>query len=123
MEVELVSAKASHWLTFVDVESEMTEPFVIITNQKQWEAGEGTLLRSEAFSEHVPIQLVLTQPVDNHAMQVEVSWAKFANALQKQFLRATKQHSVTPSRCLSTYDLQYLNLKLFGTSMTGFNTL
>lgn len=78
------------------VESDSTKPFVVMTNQKQWEACERTLLLRDAFGD-----------------KLEVSWYQFANALQRQFVRATKQDPASPSRCLSQFDFTYVKNKFF----------
>lgn len=74
-----------------------SSPFVVMTNQKQWEACERTLLLRDAFEG-----------------KSEISWFKFANALQRQFIRATKQDPQRPARCLSSFDFSYLHEKFIG---------
>eukprot|EP01114_Cavostelium_apophysatum_P019436 TRINITY_DN626_c0_g1_i3.p1 TRINITY_DN626_c0_g1~~TRINITY_DN626_c0_g1_i3.p1 ORF type:complete len:637 (+),score=184.93 TRINITY_DN626_c0_g1_i3:219-2129(+) len=83
--------------TPLTVESNISMPMVVITNECQWEGSAGTLLKKEAFSNG----------------QLEVSWARFANALQHHFLKATRQELMRPRRILSQYDLRYLQLKFF----------
>ena len=39
----------------VTVESYATQPFIVITNECQWEESEGTLLKKDAFGEQVPV--------------------------------------------------------------------
>jgi len=85
----------------VTVESENSLPFIVITNECQWEESEGALIRKELFSE-----------------QNEVPWFAFANTLQRHFIRATRQDPQRPSRCLSTMDLDYFHDKFFGRSMS-----
>ena len=74
-----------------------TAPFVVMTNQKQFEGCERTLLLRDAFRGHL-----------------DITWNRFANALQRQFIRATKQDPQSPTRCLSKYDLTYLHDKFLG---------
>eukprot|EP01104_Vermistella_antarctica_P020405 TRINITY_DN870_c3_g1_i1.p1 TRINITY_DN870_c3_g1~~TRINITY_DN870_c3_g1_i1.p1 ORF type:complete len:636 (-),score=147.18 TRINITY_DN870_c3_g1_i1:39-1946(-) len=78
------------------VESEASRPLIVMTNQKQWEACAGTVLRKEAFREHL-----------------EISWQRYANALQAMFLSATRQDLNHPTRPLTTLDLAYFNLRYF----------
>lgn len=60
------------WL-FVD----MSNPFVVITNECQWEGSAGTLLKKDAFGG-----------------QLEIPWPQFVNTLQRHFLIATKQGKI-----------------------------
>jgi len=39
------------------IESELSNPFVVITNECQWAEAEGTLIKKEAFGTHVRIFL------------------------------------------------------------------
>lgn len=52
----------------------MSHPFVVITNECQWEGSAGTLLKKDAFGG-----------------QLEIPWPQFVNTLQRHFLIATKQ--------------------------------
>ena len=74
--------------------TENSAPFVVMTNQKQFEGCERTLLFRDAFRG-----------------QLEIPWCQFANVLQRQFIRATKQDPQNPTRCLSKYDITYLHDK------------
>lgn len=94
LQLEAEQAGASFSST---IESNSSQPFVVMTNQKQWEACEGTLLKKDAFGE-----------------RLEIPWPQFANALSKQFLRATKQDPTQPTRYLSHYDFEYIRNKFFG---------
>jgi len=78
------------------VESEMSEPLVIITNECQWEGSLGTLIKKDAFGG-----------------KLEISWPLFANTLQHYFLVATKQDISNPKRPLSVFDFNYLHQKFF----------
>eukprot|EP01096_Ripella_sp_DP13-Kostka_P016086 TRINITY_DN771_c0_g2_i2.p1 TRINITY_DN771_c0_g2~~TRINITY_DN771_c0_g2_i2.p1 ORF type:complete len:726 (-),score=340.17 TRINITY_DN771_c0_g2_i2:336-2240(-) len=80
----------------VTVESQSSMPFIVITNECQWEESEGVLLKRDTFSE-----------------LSEVSWPYFANTLQRHFLRATRQDPVHPTRCLSQTDFEYIHQKFF----------
>jgi len=81
----------------ITVESEMSNPFVVITNECQWENSAGTLLKKDAFGG-----------------QLEITWPQFVNTLQRHFLIATRQDMVRPKRPLSLYDFQYINSQFFG---------
>jgi len=85
----------------VTVESHSTRPFIVITNECQWEESEGTLLKKDAFGE-----------------QAEIPWPQFANVLQRHFLRATRQDAISPTRCLSQTDFEYIHAKFFGAQAT-----
>jgi len=78
------------------LESVPSNPYVVITNEVQYEESDGLLLKY-AFGK-----------------QTEISWFLFSNRLQKHFLVATKQDILNPKRILSTYDLQYLQATFFG---------
>jgi len=88
---------APHILPAVTVESETSNPFIVITNECQWEEAEGLLIKKEVFGD-LP----------------DKEWAHFANVLQRHFLRATRQDPVKPTRCLSMTDFFYLHEKFFG---------
>jgi len=79
------------------IESNSSQPFIVITNDCQWEGSEGTLLKNDAFSE-----------------QIEIQWPHFVNILQRHFLRATRQLPLQPARALSMYDFEFLNKQFFG---------
>eukprot|EP01101_Sappina_pedata_P008874 TRINITY_DN500_c0_g1_i1.p1 TRINITY_DN500_c0_g1~~TRINITY_DN500_c0_g1_i1.p1 ORF type:complete len:729 (+),score=230.74 TRINITY_DN500_c0_g1_i1:157-2187(+) len=91
------------------LESEISLPYMVMTNQKQWEACEGVLLKKEAFGEHV-----------------EIPWPQFSNTLQRIFVRALARESREKTRPLSADDLHYLkNSRFFGgrhtINQTGFD--
>ena len=95
MQVQVTQSSGS--AVTVTVESHSTRPFIVITNECQWEESEGTLLKKDAFGE-----------------QAEIPWPQFANVLQRHFLRATRQDAVSPTRCLSQTDFEYIHSKFFG---------
>lgn len=78
------------------VESNSSRPFIVITNECQWEESEGILLKKDTFGD-----------------QAEVTWQQFANVLQRHFLRATRQDLIRPTRQLLECDLEYLNQTFF----------
>lgn len=73
------------------LESNLSQPFIVKTNENQWEESEGILLKYESFG---------------NALQT--SWCQFANALQKRYLAATRQDIQKPIRPLSVQDINYL---------------
>jgi len=100
MDVEVLQSGRS---IKASVESVCTKPFVVMTNQKQWEACERPLLQGDAFGTHT-----------------EITWNQFANALQRQFIRATKQDPSTPARCMSIFDFTYIHDKFLAKRPTLF---
>jgi hypothetical protein len=80
------------------VRSDLSEPLMVLTHQTQWEAAEGALFKVDTF-----------RGLDGVTPQQEIAWARFANALQRHFLRVTQG-----ARPLSRGDLQYLHSR-FGT--------
>lgn len=91
----------------ITVESNLSAPFVIITNECQWESCAGILLKQETYG---------ASPGSKH----EISWAQFSNALQHHFLRATRQDLNRPKRCLSLYDLHYFHTKFLSKKLISF---
>eukprot|EP01132_Coremiostelium_polycephalum_P005010 gene5010-6239_t len=79
------------------VESDASNPFVVITNECQWEGSAGVLLKKDAFDG-----------------QLEITWPQFVNTLQRHFLIATKQDPVRPKRPLSAFDFKYIQTHFFG---------
>ena len=73
------------------LESNLTQPFIIMTNENQWRVSEGALFKKYAFEGNE-----------------NVTWQKFANLLQVHYLRATRQDPSEPQRPLSVRELQYL---------------
>jgi len=78
------------------VESPPSLPFVVITNEIQWEEVEELLLRKDCF-------------MDNS----EIPWYQLCNTLQRHFLRSTRQDPTRPDRYLSRLDFQYFHSKFF----------
>lgn len=79
------------------VESDLTDAFIVITNDSQWEGSIGYLLKRDLFGN----------------ASVNISWPFFVNELQKQFIWVTRQDPLNPRRPLSQLDIQYLHLKFF----------
>jgi len=95
----------------VMLETLPSRPFVIITNESQFEDGNAALLRYLAF--------------ENGS---STEWPHFANVLQEHFMRVTKQadlinenpesmmmdtESGVPTRAMSVHDLEYLHKRFF----------
>jgi hypothetical protein len=101
----------------VTVESHPTRPFIVITNECQWEESEGALLKKEAFGEQVIfLGIFFSKYLINFFFwyKNEIYWPQFANVLQRHFLRATRQDAVNPSRSLCKTDLEYIHSRFFG---------
>eukprot|EP01101_Sappina_pedata_P004071 TRINITY_DN1668_c0_g1_i1.p1 TRINITY_DN1668_c0_g1~~TRINITY_DN1668_c0_g1_i1.p1 ORF type:complete len:748 (+),score=213.61 TRINITY_DN1668_c0_g1_i1:65-2245(+) len=80
----------------VVLESQHSSPFIVITNECQWDESEGLLMKKAAYGDHN-----------------EIEWPYFANLLQKHFLRSTRQDPVRPVRPLSLSDFDYIHQKIF----------
>mmetsp|Transcript_23404 Transcript_23404/g.58529 ORF Transcript_23404/g.58529 Transcript_23404/m.58529 type:complete len:613 (-) Transcript_23404:123-1961(-) len=78
------------------VVSTPSEPFVVMTNENQWDVSALTLLKKDAFSDRKAIE-----------------WEYFANVLQVHYLKATRQNTESPERQLSKHDLMYIRSTLF----------
>jgi hypothetical protein len=83
----------------VAVKSDISRPFLVITNECQY--GES-------------LQILFVKDV--FANRSHVPWNLFANELVKYFLIATRQDLEQPIRSLSTLDLNYLHFSWFRTS-------
>ncbi|KAH3762635.1 transcriptional repressor [Pelomyxa schiedti] len=94
------TGKADYVGGSVGLESQLSKPFVVITNECQYEESDGTLLKKVAFGQ-----------------SMEIPWPLFANHLQLHFARSTRQDFSSPERCLSPLDLNYLHTKFFGGKM------
>jgi len=81
----------------LSLESNPSSPFIVITNECQYEESDRLLLQAATF---------------RNAEQTY--WALFANHLQRHFLKATRQDLLKPNRYLTHYELQYLKEKFFG---------
>jgi len=95
MQIQLQGNPTAH-----TVDSPLTHPLVVITNESQWDRAAGALLKKELFA----------------SGQTSLGWVEFANVLQQHFLIATRQDLSNPKRALSAYDLHYLHTKFFGGS-------
>mmetsp|Transcript_30647 Transcript_30647/g.85838 ORF Transcript_30647/g.85838 Transcript_30647/m.85838 type:complete len:610 (+) Transcript_30647:1-1830(+) len=76
-------------------ESEPSCPFIIMTNESQWDYSEGILFQKDAFSNN------------------DMSWVRFANLLQNHYMKATRQDPELPDRPLSLHDINYIHRLLF----------
>ncbi|KAL6057136.1 SH2 domain-containing protein [Balamuthia mandrillaris] len=79
------------------IESPLSDPFVVITNECQWAEAEGTLIKKQVFGGHG-----------------EASWPQFANVFHDHFVRATKQDPTRPTRTLFPCDFDYIHEQFFG---------
>eukprot|EP01087_Luapelamoeba_hula_P008701 TRINITY_DN2196_c1_g1_i2.p1 TRINITY_DN2196_c1_g1~~TRINITY_DN2196_c1_g1_i2.p1 ORF type:complete len:993 (+),score=172.72 TRINITY_DN2196_c1_g1_i2:170-3148(+) len=80
----------------VQLQSEASRPFIVMTNHGQRSTTEGKLLKKHTFY-----------------ARSEISWYAFANAMQLHYLRATKQDPSKPTRPLSFKDIEYLHMTKF----------
>jgi len=102
------------------LESQCSQPFIVITNENQFEESNGNLLKYLAFRG-----------------KPDTPWTKFANELQRHFVQATKQDGSSPQpattsapmsasaaasaatpenlpvRPLSVHDLEYIHNRFF----------
>lgn len=88
---------ASSPSTSLSLETPLTLPFVVITNECQWEESEGLLLKKVVFGD-----------------RQEIEWPFLANIVQRHFLRATRQDLIRPTRSLSPSDFDFILNKIFG---------
>ena len=91
----------------VSLSSEPTPPFLIMTNQRQYEFCERELLIRHAFS--------------NNAKSAR--WECFVNALQAQFIRSTRQEPCNPVRPLSSHALAYFKEQFFHSDASSTKTM
>lgn len=73
------------------IESEISNPFVVITNESQWDATEEVLFKWDLFDKYQ-----------------EISYSYFCNVLQRHFILVTKQDLSHPKRSLSLDDFDYI---------------
>lgn len=85
------------------LESNLSEPLIVMTNENQWESAEANLLRKALFP----------APGRNPDEVVRVPWFRFANTIQRHYLKATRQDPANPTRALSRYDMDYLHRNQF----------
>ena len=74
-----------------------TNPFFILTNEKQYSKYQGKLFKNDTFQENE-----------------KISFTFFANKLQIHFLKSIKKDDKSDFRCLSKFDLLYLKKRFFG---------
>lgn len=104
------------------IESDLSNPFIVITNECQWAEAEGTLIKKgnahHFFS--LPLErrvislfssLLRSEAFGGH---LEIPWARFANVFQMHFIRATRQDVNKPARAFHAGDFEYLHDKFFG---------
>ena len=95
-EVQHYDAVEQQGVVAVAVESALSRPLIVMTNQKQWASCEGILLKQLVFRG-----------------QLQVPWHRFANHLSSQFFIVTRMKSLFSAemRSLSPYDFHYLQEK------------
>jgi len=80
------------------LESDPSQPFIVLTNENQWDVSEGILTQRDAFGN-----------------LIETTWPSFANVLQTHYIHATRQDPGKPIRCLSAEDIRYIHEVKFDT--------
>eukprot|EP01130_Rhizamoeba_saxonica_P005689 TRINITY_DN2259_c0_g1_i1.p1 TRINITY_DN2259_c0_g1~~TRINITY_DN2259_c0_g1_i1.p1 ORF type:complete len:737 (-),score=128.03 TRINITY_DN2259_c0_g1_i1:41-2107(-) len=78
------------------VESTPTSPFIVITNENQWQVSEEEILKIDAFQNNVTLP-----------------WISFCNTLQRHFIRVTRQDTDKPFRTLTVTDFSYIHRRFF----------
>lgn len=78
------------------LESEKTNPVIVITHENQWVESQIKLFTENCFQS-----------------ANRVSWCCFINNFHNQFLTLTKQNKTRPDRALSLYEIRYLHKKWF----------
>jgi hypothetical protein len=81
---------------FSFLESEKTNPIIVITHENQWVDSQIKLFTENCF-QNTP----------------RVSWCCFINNFHNQFLSLTKQNKTRPDRALSLYDAVLIFIFLF----------
>jgi len=74
------------------LQSDMTKPFIVMTNHGQAAMAGGRLFKKDTFRD-----------------KAEITWPAFANSLQLHYLHVTKQDHMEPERPLSFDDMQFLH--------------
>jgi hypothetical protein len=83
----------------MNISSSLTEPFIIITNEAQWDECEGDLMALQLFCKRTEGS--------------QTKWPHFVNAVQRFLIRATRQSLSSPSCFLSLISLKMLHLRFF----------
>lgn len=78
------------------LQSDMSKPFIVMTNHGQSSMAGGRLFKKYTFND-----------------KPEIAWPAFANSLQLHYLQVTKQDPMNPERPLSFDDLEYLHRTRF----------
>lgn len=95
-----ISVQLSESGPAIELKSEVSSPFIVITNDCQWHEAEGKLLQYELFQ--------------SNNSQGPIPWFYVANTVQRRFLEATKQDPGHASRPLFLSDFQYFLQGLLG---------
>jgi hypothetical protein len=83
----------------VTIESTPSQPFVVITNECQYEESVLLLLKRQLFA--------------SDSVDTVCAWPSLANKLQRQFLLGTRQDLVKPQRALSSRETAFIHAKFF----------
>jgi len=106
MKVDLMTLDGNT-ITLV-VQSAPSIPFIVMTNDSQWEMSEEILFKKDAYQD-----------------SNQTTWFRFCNTLQRHFFRATKQDPSKKFRRLAPFDFNYIHQRFFGSQLmidvTGFN--
>jgi hypothetical protein len=86
----------------VTIESTPSQPFVVITNECQYEESVLLLMKRQLFS----------------GDSEECAWEPLANKLQRQFLLGTRQDLVKPQRAFSHREVSFIHAKFFNNAPT-----
>jgi len=73
------------------VESSQSEPFIVMTNTKQWDEAQGILLKKDIFRG-----------------RLEVTSPQFCNTIQRHYMQASRQDSLKAVRPLGPTDFDFL---------------
>eukprot|EP01130_Rhizamoeba_saxonica_P017861 TRINITY_DN876_c0_g1_i4.p1 TRINITY_DN876_c0_g1~~TRINITY_DN876_c0_g1_i4.p1 ORF type:complete len:616 (-),score=104.47 TRINITY_DN876_c0_g1_i4:1129-2976(-) len=87
----------------VQVESSLSNPFIVITNESQWCDAISKLLQLECF-----------QGQHDH----QISWPFFCNKIQEQFILNTRPKTTLAERPITYHEFQYFKQKIIGQKNT-----
>lgn len=113
--------------------SENSKPFIVITNECQYGETFGILFHKDVFEyqwmtpgANPPLATVTDELSKITTLSggplAEIPWPLFANAIQKYFVRASRQDSLSPRRGLSAYDLDHIRVHFFGPDAVSVDT-
>lgn len=88
----------------ISITSSDSKPFIVITNECQYGETFGILFQKDVFHHQWG------------EAQSSIPWPLFANAIQRYFIRASRQDPASPKRGLSYYDLEHIHATFFASS-------